>query len=261
LITRPIEPDKPEKRFDPTKGVPPPDTEPSTFSFRLEPSWAYRRFLDTEASSTDKRSGTPGVFLLGARAELYPFGASSGFMQDFGVTGSFFRAFGLALTDFDKNTSVDASWYAWSAGMRLRVLGGRGGPFAIGLTAAYEKWAFTFDPGIPPVRLVPNADYDLAEAGFDVRPTFGRFSAFLEASYLFPLNVADLGDRKAGRRGWGGRGVLGLAYRVAPSFEIDAHATYTVVRLSLDPLPGRADEPGRVFDQYIAGTLGLRVMF
>jgi hypothetical protein len=182
-------------------------------------------------------------------------------MQDFGLTGSFFRAVVLSLKDFDKNTSVDASWYAFSAGMRIRVLGARGGPFAIGLTAAYEKWAFTFDPGIPPVRLVPNANYDLVEAGFDVRPIFGKFSMFLEASYLFPLIVADLGDRTPGRRGYGGRGVFGVAYRVARSFEVDAHATYTVVRLSLDPLPGRADEPGRVFDQYLAATLGTRLMF
>src|SRR5262249_45348887 len=130
--------DTAEKRFDPTVAVPPPDELPQTFTLRLEPAWGYRRFLDTEASSTDKRSGTPGTFLVGGRAELYPFaGAQAGFMRDFGLTGSYFRAIGLTLTDFDKNEPVEAVWYGYSAGMRARVLGGRRGSFKLGLAAGY----------------------------------------------------------------------------------------------------------------------------
>jgi hypothetical protein len=252
--------DKAEKRFDPTASVPPPDEPPQTFSFRLEPALGYRRFLDTEASSTDKRSGTPGVFLIGGRAELYPFaGSQAGFMRDFGLTGSYFRAISITLTDFDKNEPVPAVWYSFSGGVRARLLGRRS-PFALGLTAGYESWTFDFDTSVAPIRLIPKGRYSLAGAGFDMRETFGIFSVFLEATYLYPLHIDDLGDRVPMKSGaYAGRGTFGIAFRLARSFEIDAHGTYTVVRFSLASVPGRADEPGRVFDQYLVSALGLRL--
>jgi hypothetical protein len=251
--------DKAEKRFDPTKSVPPPDEPPQTFTLRVEPAWGYRRFLDTEASSTDKRSGTPGVFLIGGRAEFYPFaGALAGFMRDFGLTGSYFRAVSITLTDFDKNEPVPAVWYSYSGGVRARLLGRRS-PFALGLTAGYENWVFDFETAVAPIRLIPKGRYSLAGAGFDIRQTFGIFSMFLEATYLYPLHIDDLGDRIPMKGAYAGHGTFGIAFRLARSFEIDAHGTYTVVRFSLASVPGRADEPGRVFDQYIVSALGLRL--
>jgi hypothetical protein len=251
--------DKAEKRFDPTASVPPPDEAPQTFTLRVEPGWGYRRFLDTEASSTDKRSGTPGAFLVGARAELYPFaGAQAGFMRDFGLTGSYFRAVSLTLTDFDKNEQVAAEWYSYSGGVRARLLGRRS-PFTLGLSAGYENWVFDFDTSVAPVRLIPKGRYSLVGAGFDMRETFGIFSMFLEATYLHPLFIADLGDRIPEKGAWGARGTFGVGFRLGRSFEIDAHATYTVVRFSLASVPGRTDEPGRVYDQYLVSGLGLRL--
>src|SRR5262249_53882025 len=171
--------DTAEKRFDPTVAVPPPDEPPQTFTLRVEPGWGYRRFLDTEASSTDKRSGSPGVFLIGARAELYPFaGAQAGFMRDFGLTGSYFRAVSITLTDFDKNEPVGAEWYSYSGGVRARLLGRRS-PFGLGLSAGYEGWVFDFDTTVAPIRLIPKGRYSLVGGGFDVRDTFGIFSLFL----------------------------------------------------------------------------------
>jgi len=248
-----------ERHFDATAGVPPPDAKPSpTVSLRLEPSWGYRRFSDTEPSSTNKRFGTPGVFLVGARAELYPLASGSGgILRDVGLTGSYFRAVAISVTDFDTDTPVGATWYSYSAGIRLRLLG-RTGSFALGLSGAYERWSFTFDSPATPGREIPTADYKLAGGGIDARQSFGRFSLFAEAAYLQPLSVASLGDRNPQKRAYGARGALGVAFRVTGGMEIDAHATYTLVRLSLEPLAGRADEPGRVFDQYLVSTLGLR---
>jgi hypothetical protein len=253
------EKDTAEKRFDPTVAVPPPDEAPQTFTLRVEPAWAYRRFLDTEPSSTDKRFGTPGTFIIGARAELYPFaGAQAGFMRDFGLTGSYFRAIGLAVTDFDKNESVDAVWFGYSGGIRARLLG-RKSSFGLGLTAGYEGWVFDFDTAVAPIRMIPTGRYSLVEAGLDARESFGKFSLFLEGAYLHPLHVAALGDRVPQGSAYGGRGTFGLAFKIVPAFEIDAHATYTVVRFSLAPVAGRPDEPGRVVDQYLVSSLALRL--
>jgi len=251
-------PESAERHFDATAGVPPPDARPlPTFIVRLEPSWGYRRFRDSEPSSTDKRFGTPGVFVVGAHAEVYPLSRSEGFLRDVGLTGSYFRALAITMTDFDTETSVDAVWYGYSAGLRLRLLG-RTGTFALGLFGGYERWSFTFDSPGAPVGEIPTADYKLAGGGVDARQTFGRLSFFAEAAYLQPLSAASLGDRVPQTRAYGARGVLGAAFRVTAGMEIDAHATYTLVRLSLEPLAGRADEPGRVSDQYLVSTLGLR---
>jgi hypothetical protein len=247
-----------EEHFDATAAVPPPDAKPSpTLSLRLEPSWGYRRFLDTEPSTTDKRFGTPGVFLVGARAELYPLARSEGILRDVGLTGSYFRALAISVTDFDSDTPVGATWYSYSAGIRLRLLG-RTGTFALGLFGGYERWSFTFDSPADPAREIPTADYKLVGGGVDGRQSLGRFSLFAEAAYLQPLSVASLGDRNPQTRAYGARGALGVAFRVTGGMEIDAHATYTLVRLSLEPLAGRADQPGRVSDQYLVSTLGLR---
>jgi hypothetical protein len=248
-----------EKRFDPTASVPPPDEPPQTFSLRAEPGWGYRRFLDSEPSSTDKRFGTPGVFIVGGRGELYPFATTkAGFMRDFGLTGSYFRAVSIALTDFDKNESISAVWYSYSAGARARLLG-RTGPFALGLSAGYEAWVFDFDTQVAPVRIIPTGRYSIVEGGIDARQTFGKFAVFLEGTYLNPLTVTALGDRTPQKGAFGGRGTLGLAFKLSPYFEIDAHATYTVMRFTLAPVAGRADEPGRVLDQYLVSSLGLRL--
>ena len=41
-------------------------------------------------------------------------------MRDFGLTGSYFRAVSITLTDFDTNQPVPAVWYSYSGGVRGR---------------------------------------------------------------------------------------------------------------------------------------------
>src|SRR5713101_5886223 len=117
---------------------------------------------------------------------------------------------------------------------------------------------FSFDADIAPIREVPTGRYSLLAGGFDARQSFGNFSVFLEAGYLYPFHIDDLGDRIPNKRAYGGRGLLGAAFKFSRAFEIDAHATYTFVRFSLQPVAGRPDAPGRVIDQYIVSTLAFR---
>ncbi len=215
--------------------------------------------MQTEESSTGKRFGTPGSFLIGGRAELYPLASTeAGPMRDIGITAAYVRAIGVSLTDFDSGKPVDATWYSFSAGLRARILG-RTGPFALAFSAGLEEMVFSFDADIAPIREVPTGRYSLLFGGLDARRSFGNFSLFLEAAYLYPFHIDDLGDRIPNVRAYGGRGVLGAAFKFTRTIEIDAHATYTFVRFSLQPVAGRADAPGRVFDQYIVSTLAFRL--
>jgi hypothetical protein len=253
-----VGPATPTKWLDATS-APPPDGKPlPTFSFRFDPSWGYRRFAESEVSSSDKRFGTPGVFLIGARAEVYPLAsADAGILRDVGMTGAYVRAVGVSLTDFDSGAPIDATWFSYSLALRARVLG-RTGPFTVGLSAGFQQISFTFEPAIVPVREVPTGDYSLLEGSVDARQSFGNFSVFLDAGYLYPFQIGSLGDRIPNKRAYGGRGVVGVAFKLSRVVEMDAHASYTFVRFSLQPLALRSDEPGRVFDQYILSTIGLR---
>jgi hypothetical protein len=244
---------------------PPPDEKLPTVTVRVEPEWAYRRFVDVEPSATDKRFGTPGVFLVGGRAEVYPLArASGGALRDLGLTGSYARAVslnlsGLASTDVNSNKSVDTQWYRYSAGLRYRALG-RSGPFALGLNAGYERWVFDFDVPAVPAREVPTARYSLLEGGADARWSFGHFSVVVDATYMQPLSIAPLGDRRPSLQAFGVRGGLGAGLKFGV-FEADLRGTFTLFRLQLDPVPGGSDAPGRVFDQYFGVRLAIGASF
>jgi len=241
---------------------PPPDEKLPTVTVRVEPEWAYRRFVDVEPSA-DKRFGTSGVFLVGGRAEVYPLArASGGVLRDLGLTGSYARAVsssGIASTDVNTNKSVETQWYRYSAGLRYRVLG-RSGPFALGLDAGYERWVFDFDVPVVPTREVPTARYSLLEGGADARWSFGHFSVVVDATYMQPLSIAPLGDRRASPQAYGVRGGLGAGLKFGV-FEADLRGTFTLFRLQLDPVPGRSDGPGRVFDQYFGVRLAIGASF
>jgi len=234
---------------------------PPTFSLQLNPSWGYRRFVDAEASTTDKRFGTPGVFLMGTRAEVYPLSTvrEAGGLRDIGIVGTYTRALTLALKDFDTSKDVDSVWYSYSAGVRGRVMG-RATPFALGLSAQYERWVFEIDPSTPQLGLVPTASYSILALGVDARQSFGPFSMYLDVALLYAFTIDPLGDRQPGRGGLGVRGTFGLAVRLVRAVEIDVHLTPALVTYSLATLPDRDDQPGRVRDEYLVSSLGLRLL-
>lgn len=260
-VQRATIPDRAEGPPSTLLAPPPPDEELPTVTFRIEPEWAYRRFVDVEPNATDKRFGTPGVFLLGGRAEVYPLArASEGALRDLGLTGAYARAVsGFASTDINTNSSVDTEWYRYSVGLRYRVLG-RSAPFALGLNAGYQRWVFDFDAPVVPTREIPTARYSLLEAGADARRSFGRFSVVVDAAYMQALSIAPLGDRRPSPLAFGVRGGLGAGLRFGV-LEVDLRGTFTLFRLQLDPVAGGSDGPGRVFDEYFGARLAVGASF
>jgi len=226
-------------------------------AIRLEEEWSYRRFLDSEPSSTDKHYVASGYFVANLRADIYPFSEQAGALHDFGFVGSFGRAFGLQSLEIDTvpPSEVGTTFYHFDAGLAYRVLGSR--PLSLTVGAAYERWVFDFDAESPPRREVPTARYSLARAGTDARLAIGPLVLLGSAALLLPLSIAPLGDRDPTGIGFGARAKLGVAVDLFPMLAIDLGGTYTAITFHLPSVPGRSDAQGPVLDQYLGASFGL----
>jgi hypothetical protein len=233
-----------------------PAPAPQPFAFRVAPEWGYRRFVDSEPSTTDKRYTASGIFALGGRVEVFPF-RSRDATGNFGFRGSFTRSVALRSTDIDTNppTDVDTVFYHYDLGVSYRSP--RSDPFAWTLSLAYERWVFDFDdPSPTQFREVPTARYSMATAGADARLAVGPMALLGGADLLIPFSIGSLGDREP-TGGFGARAKLGLAYDCAPTLSFELSDAYTLLSFGLRPVPGRTDEAGRVLDQYFVTSLGI----
>ena len=218
-------PASPALRTPATPGRPPPKPEPLPPAFRLtiSPEWAYRVFRDVEAGSTDKTYTANGVFALGARAELYPLAfvrPALATWRDFGMTGSYSRAFGLHSQDIDTNTEIDTQWYQFSFGLRYRILGGKN-PLAIGFTAGVERWVFDYSTA-PPSRPVAVGRYTLLPVGVDARYVWGSFRCSATPDFCCPSRYRCPANRMRTGGRWGAHVALAAASSIfefsKPSF-------------------------------------------
>jgi hypothetical protein len=215
-----------------------------------------------EEGSTDKLYTSNGVFGLGARAELYPLAfvrPALATLRDFGLTGSYSRAFGLHSRDIDTNTEVDTQWYQFSFGMRYRILGGKN-PLAIGFTAGVQRWVFDFSTA-PPTRPVAIGRYTLLPIGVDARYAWGPFSVFGDARFLLPLTISPPGDRTPSGGRWGAHLALAAAFSIFEFLEAELRGTYTVVSYSIPSGMGEAVPHGTIYDQAVVFSFGVTVVF
>ena len=144
-------------------------------TIRLEEEWSYRRFLDSEPSSTDKHYVASGFFVANLRADIYPFSEQAGALHDFGFVEWYGRAFGLKSLEIDTipPSEVDTTFYHFDAGVAYRVPSSR--PLSLTVAAAYERWVFDSDVESPPRREVPTARYSLVRVGTEARLLSGRW--------------------------------------------------------------------------------------
>jgi hypothetical protein len=218
-------------------------------------SWGYRKFLDSEPSTSSKRYNANGAPGFGIRAEAYPLPA-------LGLTFNYARAVGLKSNDVDTNAQLGTEWWRISGGLKLRLLGiKRVAPVALSLTAGVERHVFEFDTEGPPVGAIPSGRYTLAFAGLDERVTYRRVAFLAAVQGLYPLSKADFGDRTPDSGGIGFRARGGVAWAPAPHFALDASAEYTWLTFHLPSLPLRHDQRGTVYDRYLVISLGATVGF
>jgi len=240
----------------------PPAQKPKVFAFRLAEELSYRRFSDSEPSSTDKHYAASGIFGLTAQVDVYPFSARAGALGNFGLLGSYGRAIGLKSIDIDTvpPTEVGTDWYHFDAGLQYRFPGSS--PLSFKLSLAYERWVFDFDDDAnPPLREVPTARYSLARVGGDAVFALDRIRFLGDVQLMYPLSIAPLGDREPTGGGFGARAKIGVAIDPWPMFAIDLSGSYTLFTFHLLSVPGRSDTPGSVLDQYFAASLGLTLNF
>ena len=179
-------------------------------AIRLEEEWSYRRFLDSEPSSTDKHYVASGYFVANLRADIYPFSEQAGALHDFGFVGSYGRAFGLKWLEIDTipPSEVDTTFYHFDAGVAYRVPSSR--PLSLTVAAAYERWVFDFRRGVAASR---GADRALLAREGRLRARFavGPLALLGNAALLLPLSIGSLGDRDPTGMGFGARAKLGVA--------------------------------------------------
>jgi hypothetical protein len=238
-----------------------PEVQPLALRFTLSPEWAYRAFRDTEPNSTTKRYNAAGVPTLGGRVELYPFALLSPapeVAKDFGITASYFRAFGFTSRDIDTDSTADTRWYQFSFGVRYRVLG-ESNPLSLGFTANLQRWIFDFAL-LPADRTVALGRYTILPVGADVRYTWGALSAFADGRFLLPFSISPPGDRQPSGVGVGVSAVVGAAVAIARVFEVEARATYNLLSYSLASRVNPS-ENGRVFDEYLMLGIGASFLY
>lgn len=231
--------------------------KPRVLALRLAPEWSYRRFSDSEPSSTDKHYAASGIIGANLHVDLYPFSGRADALGNLGFLASYAQALGLKSIDIDTIpvTEVATDWYQFDAGVQYRLPSSS--RLSITLSAAYERWVFDFADDGKPLREVPTARYSLVRAGGDADYALDWIRLLGSLQVMLPLSIAPLGDREPTAGGFGARGKLGAAIDLTPMFAIDIAETYTFFTFHLPSVPGRADAPGTVVDQYFVTSLGL----
>ncbi len=197
--------------------------------------------------------------LFAIHGEVYPF-AKMGVpvLSGFGATGSYARAFALSSKDA-AGDHVGTTWQTFDIGARERLR--LGDAVILGIDLGYGGDDFTFDTPVTATAQLPSAQYRTLRAGLDGRVALGALSARAAASYLDVLSTGDFG-RLFPRTSVGGvEAELGLAYTIAPTFELSLDVAYTRFFYSLLPQPGDPYVAGGALDQMGTASLGFAHLF
>jgi hypothetical protein len=229
--------------------------------FTLSPELGFRAFRDKEPPGVDRRYTASAIPGGAARLELYPFAVLSPAPEvfgDLGITGHYFHALGITSRDVDSETEVDTDWFRYGIGFRYRILGGKN-PLAMGFTGGVERASYEFATVLTD-RTVPLAKYTMIPVGVDGRYAWGGFSLFADARFLWPIAVAQPGDRAPTGTKWGVHVATAAAYAVWPFFEVELRATYSLLSYGLPNGLAGSGLRSRVFDEYLVLGLGLSLL-
>jgi hypothetical protein len=262
----------------------PPATSALPFvTLGLEPQWEGRYFRHTEFTAPNVRSyDANGYASLALTAEIFPLvKVSPHFWRGFGLTLRYARAFGfqsdstrLGAPLRTRSLPVETDFSRYAIGLRYRILLNAGGamPVVVATSASFVGWDFDFGSALPagPDLEAPTAAYRMIRLGFDGTFQLRPITVFWALGYLHALSIAAPSSRKLDELryphlptavGMGGeiRGAVGLA--VWRSVELRLSGEFAVLAFHLKSVEGRADEPARVVDSYVAVGLGPYVSF
>jgi len=249
----------------------------------IEPQWEGRYFRHTEFTAPNVRSyDAHGYASLALAAEVFPL-AKIGpkFWRGFGVTLRYARAFGfdsdskrLGAPSREPSRPVDTDFSRYAVGLRYRIPLNPDSltPFVLATSASLCGWDFDFGPELPrgPDLEVPTAAYRMIRLGFDGSFHLGPVTFFGAFHYLHAFSIAAPSSRQLDELryphlptavGMGGeiRGAVG--FTIWRRLELRFSAEYALLAFHLQPVEGRADEPARVVDAYLAVGLGPYVSF
>jgi hypothetical protein len=116
----------------------------------------------------------------------------------------------------------------------------------------------------------PTADYRMIRLAFDAALTLAPVTLLASIGYLHAFSIAAPSSRELddlhylhlpSAVGMGAEIRAVVAVTMWRSFALRLSAEYAVLAFHLKPLPGRADEPARVVDAFLAVGLGPYVTF
>jgi hypothetical protein len=249
----------------------------------VEPQWEGRYFRHTEFTAPNVRSyDANGYASLAIAVEVFPLvKVGPTFWRGFGLTFRYGRAFGfesdstrLGMPLRVRSLPVDTDFSRYAVGLRYRIPLNPHSltPFIVATSASLVGWDFHFGPELPggPDLEGPTAAYRMIRWGLDGSFHLRPIAVFMALGYLHAFSIAAPSSRKLDELryphlptavGMGGeiRAAVGLA--VWRWLELRLSGEYAVLAFHLKSVEGRADEPARVVDTYVAIGLGPYVSF
>jgi hypothetical protein len=249
----------------------------------VSPLWEGRYFRHTEFTAPNVRTyDANGYASLALTAEVFPLvKIGPKFWRGFGVTFQYARAFGF---DSDstrlgaplrvRSLPVETEFSRYAVGLRYRFLVNPDSrtPLVLATAASLCGWDFDFGPQLPrgPDLELPTAAYRMIRFGVDASLQLRPVTLFMALGYLHAFSVAAPSSRQLDELryphlptavGMGAelRGAVGLS--IWRWLELRLSAEYAVLAFHLKSVAGRADEPARVVDMYMAVGLGPYVSF
>ena len=253
----------------------------------IEPQWEGRYFRHSEFTAPNVRSyDASGYASLALTAEVFPLvNVGPKFWRGFGLTLHYARAFGFQSDSTrlaaqqqqqprPRTLPVDTDFSRYAVGLRYRIPLNPGSltPFVLAASASLCGWRFDFGPELPrgPDLETPTADYRMIRFGIDASYRLRPVTFFAAMSYLHAFSIAAPSSRQLDELryphlptavGLGAeiRGAVSVA--IWRRLELRLSGEYAVLAFHLKSVEGRADEPARVVDAYVALGVGPYVTF
>jgi hypothetical protein len=216
-----------------------------------------RHFAYTDGLTANLRPYTLNAApLVTAGGEIYPLAGA--YAVDAGLVLAYAQAFATRSATVDAGT-LETRWTRYSAGGRVRVRAGDGGP-VFGVAGAYGGELFAIE-SLNPSASLPSVDYRFVRASADARVPLGRFAVFGDVGYLFVLSAGDVAARFPKSSVGGVAAEVGGAVAIAAGFEARVTASYRRFFYTMNPTPGDGYVAGGALDELSGLQASLAYVF
>lgn len=181
-------------------------------------------------------------------AVVYPLATTQlPVVRDFGLTGDYGQAFGLASED-SAGARVGTTWRSFDVGATERIPLTRA--LLANVSAGYGGNDFQFTQSLAGgAAALPTVAYRFVRVGVDARYRLSAFSVYAGGGYLDILSSGYTAQLFPRESVGGVEGHLGASYSLAKNWEVSLSAEYTRMFFSFNPVPGDGSVAGGALDE------------